>query len=197
MLCIETICVENRELKNLAYHEARLNRTRQELWGYQDQWDLAEMIEVPDSVANTIHKCRVVYDRKIDNIKWEPYLQRPIKKLKRVYHNSVDYSYKYDQRDELNTLFAQREEADDILIIKNGWVTDSFYCNVAFSDETGWYTPNTYLLPGTQRAFLIDQGIIQERQISETDIFTYDSVKLFNAMVSWEKAPVIDVRMID
>ena len=197
MLCIETICVENRELKNLTYHEARLNRTRSELFGYQDQWKLAEMIEIPDSIDNAIHKCRLAYDQDIDNIRWEPYVQRHIGKLRRVYDNGVDYSYKYDQRDELNTLFAQREDADDILIIKNGWVTDSFYCNVAFGDGTGWYTPNTYLLPGTQRAFLLDQGIIQEREISETDIFTFDAVKLFNAMISWEKAPVIDVRMID
>ncbi|KAA0990020.1 aminotransferase class IV [Dyadobacter aurulentus] len=197
MLCIETICVENRELKNLTYHEARLNRTRSELFGYQDQWKLAEMIGIPDSIDNAIHKCRLAYDQDIDNIRWEPYVQRHIGKLRRVYDNGVDYSYKYDQRDELNTLFAQREDADDILIIKNGWVTDSFYCNVAFGDGTGWYTPSTYLLPGTQRAFLIDQGIIQVREISETDIFTFDSVKLFNAMISWEKAPVIDVRMID
>ncbi|MCE7063534.1 aminotransferase class IV [Dyadobacter sp. CY343] len=197
MLCIETICVENRELKNLAYHEARLNRTRQELWGYQDRWDLSEMLEIPDFVDDSIHKCRVAYDLKIDNIKWEPHVGRQITKLRRVYHNSVDYSYKYDQREELNTLFAQREDADEILIIKNGWVTDAYYYNVAFSDGTGWYTPTTYLLPGTQRAFLLDQGIIQEREISETDIFTFDSVKLFNALVNWEKAPVIDVRMID
>jgi 4-amino-4-deoxychorismate lyase len=197
MLCIETICVENRQLKNLGYHEARLNKTRNDLWGYTDQWDLAELLEIPDSVTNEVYKCRLAYAKEIDNIKWEPYTQRTIKKVRRVYHDTVDYSYKYDRRDELNTLFAQREDADEILIIKEGWVTDAFYCNVAFSDGDSWFTPATYLLPGTQRAFLLDRGIIQEREISETDIFSYNTMKLFNAMVSWENAPEVDTQMID
>ena len=197
MLCIETICVENRQLKNLSYHEARLNKTRQELWGYTDQWNLAELLEIPDSVGNEMHNCRLAYSKEIDNIRWEPPPLRSVKSIRRVYSDTVDYSYKYDQREELNTLFAQREESDEILIIKNGWVTDAFYYNVAFSDGKDWFTPTTYLLPGTKRAFLLDRGIIHEREISETDIFSYNTVKLFNALVTWEIAPEIDTQLSD
>ena len=63
MLCFETICVENRQLKNLPYHEARLNKTRRELWGYDDNWDLSELLEIPDSVDGRMHKCRVAYEK--------------------------------------------------------------------------------------------------------------------------------------
>ncbi|WP_031528185.1 aminotransferase class IV [Dyadobacter crusticola] len=197
MLCIETICVENRKLKNLSYHEARLNKTRKELWGYTDQWNLAELLEIPETVSDEMYKCRVAYSKEIDNIKWEPHMLRTVKRIRRVYSDTVDYSYKYDKREELNSLFAQREDADEILIIKNGWVTDAFYYNVAFGDGENWFTPTTYLLPGTQRAFLLDKGVIQEREISETDIFSYNTIKLFNAMISWEKAPEIDTQLID
>jgi 4-amino-4-deoxychorismate lyase len=96
----------------------------------------------------------------------------------------------------LNTLFAQRNDADEILIIKKGMVTDSLYCNVAFSNEQQWFTPSTPLLPGTQRAFLLDSGIIQEAEISETDMLKYSHIKLFNAMVGWENAAVIEVSSI-
>ena len=196
MLCIETIAVENRQFKNLKYHEARLNKTRNELWGYRDKWDLSAMIVVPDSVTNDLHKCRLAYGYEIDAIKWEPYSARTINKIQRVYHHSVDYSYKYDQRPELNLLYDQRKDADEILIIKQGMVTDAFYYNVAFFDGNKWYTPDTFLLPGTQRAFLLDSGIIKEAVIREEDIIKYSHIKLFNAMVDWGNAEVLDVKYI-
>jgi 4-amino-4-deoxychorismate lyase len=195
-LCFETICVENRQLKNLSYHEARLNKTRKALWGYQDHWNLSELIEIPDSVDSDMYKCRLAYNEEIDNIKWEPYTRRTIRKIQRVYHETIDYSFKYEDRAELNTLFAQRSDADEILIIKKGMVTDSLYCNVAFSDGEQWYTPSTPLLPGTQRAFLLDEGIIQEADISEKDLSKYRWVKFFNAMVNWENSPELAVELI-
>lgn len=196
MLCIETIAVENRQLKNLKYHEARLNKTREELWGYRDKWDLSEMIIIPDSVTNDLYKCRLAYGFEIDAVKWEFYSARTINKIQRVYHNTVDYSYKYDNRTELNSLFAQRKEADEILIIKQGMVTDSFYCNVAFFNGNKWFTPDSFLLPGTQRAFLLDSGMIEEAVIRESDIVKYSHVKLFNAMVGWENSAILDVKYI-
>ncbi|WP_229254267.1 hypothetical protein [Dyadobacter sp. NIV53] len=161
MLCIETIAVENRQFKNLKYHEVRLNKTRNELWGYRDQWDLSAMIVIPDSVTHDLHKCRLAYGFEIDAVKWEPYSLRTINKIRLVYDDSVEYSYKYDQRPGLNQLFEQRKDADEILIIKQGMVTDSFYYNVAFFDGKKWLTPDTPLLPGTQRAFYLIQELLK------------------------------------
>ena len=103
---------------------------------------------------------------------------------------------KVNDRSELNILFAQRHDADEILIIKQGMVTDSFYANVAFLNGNKWYTPRTFLLPGTQRAFLLDCGVIEEADISENDIYNYSHIRLFNAMVGWEHAPVLEVGTI-
>jgi 4-amino-4-deoxychorismate lyase len=196
MLCFETICVENRQLKNLSYHEARLNKTRRELWKCTDTWDLSTLLEIPDAIDENIHKCRVAYDQQIAQIKWEPYSRRSIRKIQRVYHDEIDYQYKYDNRDTLNTLFAQRGDADEILIIKKGLVTDSNYCNVAFYDGNQWLTPASPLLPGTQRAFLLDQGIIKTADILESDIGSFTQIKLFNAMVDWTHAATLDVSLI-
>ncbi|SEJ43946.1 4-amino-4-deoxychorismate lyase [Dyadobacter sp. SG02] len=196
MLCFETICVENRQLKNLSYHEARLNKTRRELWGYDDNWDLSELLAIPDLVDERMHKCRVAYAKEIDNIKWEPYSRRTIRKIKRVYHDEIDYRYKYDNRDTLNALYAQRGDADEILIIKKGLVTDSIFCNVAFFDGSRWFTPASPLLPGTQRAFLLDEGIVETAEIRESDIEAFSQIRLFNAMVDWAHAAALDVSLI-
>lgn len=194
--CFETICCENRQLRNLSYHEARLNKTRSELWGFTDHWNLSELIIIPDSVSNEMHKCRLSYSKDIEIIKWEPYTQRTIQKIQRVYHDNIDYQYKYEDRNELNMLFSQRKDTDDILIIKDGLITDSYYCNVAFFDGNAWLTPNSPLLPGTQRAFLLDWGIIKEAQIRESDLGKYLKVRLFNAMIGWEKAVELEVASI-
>lgn len=195
-LCIETIAVENRQFKNLDYHEARLNKTRRELWGYTDYRNLSDLITIPDSITDDLHKCRLAYGKEIDNIKWEPYTPRTIRKIQRVYDDLIDYSFKYDQRPALNTLFARRNNADEMLIIKHGMVTDAFYCNVAFLRGDKWFTPTTFLLPGTQRAFLLDSGIIEEAVISEKDISNYSYIKLFNAMVGWENASMLKTELI-
>nr|WP_295926162.1 aminotransferase class IV [uncultured Dyadobacter sp.] len=196
MLCFETICVENRHLKNLPYHEARLNKTRHELFGHTDVWTLAELLEIPANVGEGMYKCRLSYSSQVEVIKWEPYARRSIHKIRRVYHDKIDYSYKYDNRDTLNTLFAMRGDADEILIIKKGLVTDSNYCNVAFFDGTRWFTPSAPLLPGTQRALLLDRGEIEAAEIREEDIPAFSHIRLFNAMVDWEHAATLEVSLI-
>ncbi|REA56369.1 hypothetical protein DSL64_27120 [Dyadobacter luteus] len=192
-LCIETIAVEYRQFKNLGYHEARLNKTRNELWGFSDTWDLAQMIRIPDSVSDALYKCRIAYGSEIDNVQWELYVPRIIKTIKLVYDNKIDYTYKYDKRPELNVLFEQRGDAHEILIIKNGMVTDTYVHNVALFDGSKWFTPDTCLLKGTQRASLLDKGIIKTCSISEKDLQKYSHIRLFNAMIGWEEAPVLEV----
>lgn len=196
MLCFETICVENRQLKNLSYHEARLNKTRRELWGCVDEWDLAGLLKIPDQMDDSMHKCRLAYSKSIDNIRWEPYSRRTIRKIQKVYDDEIDYQYKYDNREALNKLFAQRRDADEILIIQKGLVTDSNFCNVAFFDGSHWLTPSTPLLPGTQRALLLDQSIITSAEICESDIPAFQKIRLFNAMVDWAHAATLDVSLI-
>ncbi|MCF0056732.1 aminotransferase class IV [Dyadobacter sp. CY356] len=195
-LCFETICVQERKLVNLSYHEARLNKTRRALYGFQDDWDLSKLLTVPDYVTNEPHKCRLTYGENIEEIKWEPYHFRTIKKIQRVYIDEVDYSYKYNDRTALNNLYEQRKDAEEILIIKNGMVTDSLYCNVAFLKDGRWFTPDTPLLAGTQRAFLLDSGIIEEAPIPESDISQYSRIRLFNAMVNWENSTILERQVI-
>ncbi len=184
--CFETICVQQRQFsKLLPYHKARLNRTRAALWPASGPIDLSSILIIPDAVGPEKYKCRVTYGSEIVNIEWEKYQYRTIQSLRLVEADAVDYAYKYKNRDALNALHAQRGECDDVLIVKNGLITDTSYANVAFFDGIAWYTPAQPLLPGTQRAFLLDEGVIVSREIRVDDLGQYGAVKLFNAMVGW------------
>jgi len=83
----------------------------------------------------------------------------------------------------INELYVQKGECDDIIIAKDGMLTDSSYSNIALLQNGKWYTPTTCLLKGTRREQLIDQGRLVEREISVDDIGKYESVCLINAMM--------------
>ena len=195
-LCFETICVRNRRLRNLPYHQARLHRTRATLWGNHDKWSLANILSIPDSLGTGTYKCRLTYGEQVETIEWEPYTPRPIRSLKVVHDDSIEYSHKYRDRQRLNTLAEQRDSCDDVLIVRRGLMTDTSYCNVAFFDGEQWLTPSTPLLPGTQRAFLLDQGIIQEASVRVEELHRFTAVKLFNAMLAWDEAPSLPITQI-
>lgn len=193
-LCFETICVQHRQFsKLLPYHEARLNRTRRELYGVDEPLNLRSELKIPDFVDEVKHKCRVTYGPEILNIEWERYLLRPIKSLRLVADDTIQYGHKYKNRDQLNQLHAQRGDCDDVLIVRKGLITDTSYANVALFDGTDWYTPEVPLLPGTQRAFLLDEGTLISREIKVGDLSRYGSVKLFNAMLDWEHGMELSV----
>ena len=84
---------------------------------------------------------------------------------------------------QLDSLFTRRGEADDILIVRNGLLTDTSIANIALWDGRQWHTPTRPLLKGTRRAELLDNGILTEHDIPVEKIWTYRKIRLFNAML--------------
>ena len=85
-----------------------------------------------------------------------------------------------------------KDKFDDIIFIKNGFVTDSLSANLVFENENGLFTPKTYLLAGTKRALLLEKGIIQEIDISKNDIAFYQKIRFINAMMDLEDGIAMD-----
>lgn len=129
----------------------------------------------------------MVYDKEIREITYAPYSIRSIDTLRVVRSDEIDYTYKSLDREYLNQLYALRETADDILIVKNELVTDTSIANIALYNGSEWHTPKSPLLKGTQRAFLLDQQIIKEEEITLKQLFTYSRITLFNAMITFRK----------
>jgi 4-amino-4-deoxychorismate lyase len=89
-------------------------------------------------------------------------------------------------RSGLADLFAQRGTYDDVLLVQNGYITDSYYCNVAAWDGKAWRTPARPLLAGTQRAQLLAKGTLQPADIHHNDLKNFEKLALFNALLGWE-----------
>ena len=75
----ETIRIENRQLCNIDYHNRRFNQSRKELFGLPDSIDLSDVIEIPQELDRQIYKCKLIYDKEIISIDFEPYSPRVIK----------------------------------------------------------------------------------------------------------------------
>ena len=155
---LESLKLKDGIIQNLNYHQDRLNRSMEELFPTARKIDLAKEISIPENCKSGIFKIRVLYGQTIEKIEIEPYVFRSIESFKVVHHESIDYHLKYTDRQILQELFAKHGDCDDIIIVRNGLVTDSFAANLLFSDGEKWFTPESPLLKGTKRQLLIDSG---------------------------------------
>lgn len=185
-LFVETIRIENRKAENLTFHNERMNRTRNTFFGTCTPIDLANHIHSMDWAKETV-KCRVVYNKDITEISYTPYRLRPVCSLHLIPADDLKYDYKSTDRRALEDLYEKRGDADDVLLVQNGLLTDTSIANIALSDGTRWYTPTFPLLKGTRRASLLKEGKITERIIRVEDIFAYSEITLFNAMIPFGK----------
>ncbi len=193
---VESLKLSDGNLQNLDYHQSRMDRSMNELYPGAEKINLSKAISIPENAKTGLFKVRVLYRHSIESIEIEPYIFRIIQSLKVVHHEQIDYHLKYTDRQILQELYARRENCSDIIIVKNGLVTDSFAANLLFFDGEKWVTPTTPLLKGTKRQYLLDLGIISEREIREEDMMSYHKVGLINALLDFEEMPVIPVEEV-
>lgn len=178
---LETIKVIDAEIQNLSYHQQRYESSLKTL-GYLARHDLREFITPP---KEGIYRCRVVYNEEIVKVEYFPYLFSPIDSLKLVTDDDIDYSLKYEKREELNRLFELRGSCDDVLIAKNSYLSDTTKANIALFDGSKWYTPSKPLLYGTTRARLLDENRIFAKSLHVNDLKNFSKVAVMNAMVDF------------
>ena len=193
---LETIKCQNGILENIPWHNARFNQARKEYFGLSTKMNLANFVKVPSSARKGLFRCRITYSKSIDNVEYIRHQYKKVESLKLVYNNEIDYHLKFANRDKLNELFENRENCDDILIVKNGYVTDSSTANLLFFDGQKWWGNNTPLLAGTQREKLISEGKIKLCEIKISDLHRYQKIGLINAMWDFSNMPVISTNNI-
>jgi 4-amino-4-deoxychorismate lyase len=193
---LETIQLLDGELLNIAYHNRRFNAARKELSGKLSPTDLAGLIQIPGHCITGRFRCRILYNEADFKVEFIPYEYRKIRRLKLIYDNTIDYHLKYADRSHLDALFSRRGDCDDIIIVKNGCLTDSYVANLVFYDGKDWCTPDTPLLQGTQRASLLDKGVISEKRITIENYRGFKKAGLINAFNDLTNMPVISVQEI-
>lgn len=181
-LLLETIKIEDGEILNLKYHQKRATQSRQILYNSTDILDLSTLIHPPQK---GLYRCRILYNEELDSIEYIPYTVKEIKKIK-IVPSQIKYSLKYANRDALNALLDSHQDVDEVIIEKDGYLTDTTIANIALYDGQQWFTPATPLLKGTMRAKLLDEGFLQTRDIKKDDLHLYTQVALINAMVGFK-----------
>jgi len=181
---IESIRFEKGQYQLLEYHQKRVNSTFQQFFPDTSPLKLRDVL--PDLSHGESHKVRVVYGRKVYNISQAPYQMAPIASFQLVRADTVSYNFKFHDRSQMDRL-KEASRADEIIMVKNGLLTDASYANLAFFDGSRWFTPDTFLLNGVQRQYLIDTGQITEKPIRPEDLQHFEKFCLINAMLQLEE----------
>jgi len=174
----ETIRCEDEEVFYLEFHKSRIART------IGLNIELQEYIYPP---SKELLKCKVIYDNSgILDISYSPYKKRQIKTLNLICDNSIEYKYKSTFRDEIDKLYILKDNCDDIVIVKNGFITDTSIANIAVCIDDIWYTPTKPLLLGTTRERLIKDGFLKERNLTVKEYQNSSKIALMNAMIGFD-----------
>jgi len=180
---IETIKIQNATLCNIEQHNVRLNRTRKELFALTSDIQLQEYITPP--LDDRLYRCRVTYAKEIEKVEYIPYTPKEQRSFC-IVESDTSYPYKYANREALDALKVGAQDCDDVIISHNGILSDTTIANIAFWDGFVWYTPKTPLLEGTMRAYLLENGKLETKEIKIEEIDRYCGFAIMNAMVGFK-----------
>ncbi len=191
---VESIKVENGQFFLLDYHQDRMERTFQALYQRACPWAIKTML--PAAPAAGLFKVRLLYSATDYFIEVQPYQRQKQQSLKLVEIGEYRYPHKWTDRAFINNAFAQREDCDDVLMLRNGRLTDTSYANIVLDTGTAWVTPAVPLFEGVQRAFLLDAKTIQTATIYAEDLTRYKGFQAINAMKPFDPKRFISVKGI-
>jgi 4-amino-4-deoxychorismate lyase len=179
---IETIKIENNIIYNIEYHNIRLNNTIKDIYKIESQIDLLNDISIPSD--DGVYRCRVEYSDRIEKIEYIKQPHREFGLFKLIEDNEIEYRYKSTNRDDIDRLYAKKESADDIIIIKNSLITDTSIANIAIYTDR-WYTPAEPLLEGTYRQKLIDEWFLETKNITIDELKSAKKIAIMNAIIGF------------
>lgn len=192
---LESIKVQHHKIYNLAYHQERIAHGLKTIYRSNASIDFQPIKEAIGAIDDGLYKLRIVYNDIYLKYELIPYsIKRPTT-LQLLTSQRVEYSHKYLDRTQLDKLYTLKRNADDMLIVKNGMITDTYYCNVALRKGGSWFTPKVPLLKGTKRQQLLDDKQLSEEMIYVDDLHQFDRIRLFNALIEFGEID-LDIQQI-
>lgn len=193
----ESICVENYQIKLSEFHQKRMDNSYLKLFNVKNKWSIKKIFESLKIESKNKYKLRINYSQSKYSISLNKYFKKKISSLQCLELNDYSYDLKYTDRSIIDKNYKLKSLSDDILIIKNGFVTDSSYCNIVFFDGLSWVTPKYPLLKGVQRNFLLKNKIIFKKKIKVSDISKYKSFVLINSMTEFNTNDAVNINKIN
>lgn len=184
---IESIKLLDGKFYRINLHQSRVNRIFSTFFPKITPFNLTTLLKQENIPDIGLYKTRFVFNEDKYTIEFIPYLLPSTKTIKLIETNIESTFYKSTEREKINKAFLLKENCDDVLLVKNGLITDCSYSNVAFYDGVKWFTPAIPIIYGTQRAYLLEKKIIVEKNIPKNEIHTYQQICLFNAMIEFKE----------
>ncbi len=192
----ESICVKDGIAENLAAHQSRVNKTLDAFNASNHSILLASIVDELILPSEGLYKLRISYDLNGNHQSaCTAYQYKQIQNFALVDIKGQGYEYKFSNRDWIKEALIQSGK-DEIMMHDGGLIKDCSYTNIAFYDGLNWYTPATPLLEGTQRAKLIQEGVIQPKALHIDDLPQFEKFKCINAMMHWEDAVEYKIDLI-
>ncbi len=183
----ETVKIENGKIYNLEFHQKRVENAYKNFFKSKCKLNLAEVIQ--DFPKKNLYRAKIIYNiQGLADISYYIYSKREIKNLMLIEVPNIDYSYKYLNR-EIFEKINKKFNADEFIITKNGYLTDTTISNTAFyhTQKQQWHTPDKPLLYGTTLDRHIKSKKLKPKQIHYKDLKNYSKIALLNAMAGfWE-----------
>jgi 4-amino-4-deoxychorismate lyase len=181
-LLLETIRIEEGKPRHLFWHEERMNRSRRELFGAEEPLRLERYLTgIPSS---GLWRCRVLYRQGIEKVETLPYKGKVFRHFALVEFTG-EYAYKYADRRNFERLLAEHPDVDDLILCRNGMLTDTTIANLALKIDGRWLTPAAPLLRGTTRARLLSEGRLEEAPLPCAMLERAEELALMNAMLGF------------
>jgi len=192
----ESIRVKDGIAENLSLHQLRVNKTLKSFDASNHSIELASVIQELVLPEEGLFKLRISYDLNGNyEAKCNPYQYKQIQHFALVDIKGHRYDYKYENRDWINEALSLSGK-DEVMMHDGGLIKDCSYTNIVFYDGVNWFTPATPLLEGTQRAKLIEAGVIQPKAMYVQDIPSFQKFKCINAMLDWDTAVEYKIGLI-
>ena len=185
---LETIRIQDGHAHHVADHIDRMRRTALH-FGFTAPALPADLDAlIPHDLRTGIVRCRIVYDHTLREITFTPYRRRRLERLIAVDAGAMDYAFKYADRSPLARPQIPLTEADELLFVRGGYVTDTSYTNLILRRGDELVTPDTFLLDGTCRRRLLRSAQVRTAQVRLSDLSAYDELLLVNAMMPLDEA---------
>ena len=191
---VESIKAEDGEFFLLNYHQDRLERSFLGFFNRPCPWRLKDLL--PTIPNQGLFKVRFLYNESVHSVEMLPYVPKETKSLQLVEIGEYRYPYKWTDRSFINAAYAKRGDCDDILMTREGLLTDTSYANIVLFDGSKWVTPAIPLFEGVQRSCLLDHSIIQPASIAITDLSHYQGFQLINAMNPFNENRLMGVKAV-
>ncbi|HDZ6717570.1 TPA: aminotransferase class IV, partial [Mannheimia haemolytica] len=181
----ETLSIIDGKVQNLQYHQQRFEQATQEYFGCEPRFSLADILVVPEASQRGKVRCRIDYNATEFELKFFIYSPKKVERFRLVEVENWDYHLKFSDRKRFDLLpILQNEE---VIILNNGYVSDCSIGNLLFLKQGIWYSPQHYLLKGTQLSKLLDEGKVVLAKIAKQDLHQYEKIMLINALNPFEE----------